>query len=53
MTWVLSLSMLVALALIAGAVAQWRRGGRGKPALMVVLAFVMVGNVILMGLPVR
>lgn len=53
MTWVFSLSMLVALALIAGAVAQWRQGGRGKPVLMVVLALVMIGNVVLMGLPVR
>jgi hypothetical protein len=50
---VLSVTMLVALALVAGAVTLWRRGARKQPALMVVLALVMVGNVVLAAWPVR
>ena len=47
MEWVLSLVMLAALALVVGAVALLRRGQRMKPALMIVLAGVMVGNAVL------
>lgn len=52
MAWVLSLVMLVALALIVGAIVLFRRGLRKQPALMIVLAGVMVGNAVL-ALPIK
>lgn len=49
---VLSLVMLAAFALVAGAFALWRRTGeKEKPALMVVLAIIAVGNVLIWTLP--
>ncbi|WP_421853417.1 hypothetical protein [Novosphingobium sp.] len=47
----LSLGMLTALALIAGAVFLWRRGERQRPALMAILAAVMITNVVIWSLP--
>jgi hypothetical protein len=41
----LSLMMLAALALAAGAVVLWRRGERRRPLLMGVLVAVLIGNV--------
>ncbi len=52
MTAVLSVMVLTALALVAGAVVLWRRGGtRLQIALMLVLAAVMVANVAIWTLP--
>jgi len=48
---VLSVVMLAALALVAGAVFLWRRGGRKQAGLMVVLAAVMVVNVLIWTVP--
>lgn len=49
---VLSIVMLAALALVAGAVALWRRTGEVKnPALMVFLAVIAVVNVLIWTLP--
>lgn len=48
---VLSIVVLVALALVWGAVVLWRRGERTKAALMVLLAAVMAGNVAIWTLP--
>lgn len=49
---VLSVLMLLAFALIVGAFFQWRRGGRTKQAmLMVVLAMVAIVNVLIWTLP--
>jgi uncharacterized membrane protein len=49
---VLSIVMLAALALLAGAVVLWRRTGEVKnPALMVLLAVVAVVNVMIWTLP--
>ncbi|MDZ4139321.1 MAG: hypothetical protein U1D66_10650 [Erythrobacter sp.] len=49
---VLSIVMLAALALLAGAYALWRRTGQIKqPALMVVLAVIAVLNVLIWTLP--
>ena len=51
---VLSVVMLAALALLAGALFLWRRGGAAKQAgLMVVLAVVMIVNVLIWTLPDR
>jgi len=47
----LSLAMLTALALVAGAVFLWRRGERQRPSLMAVLAAVMITNVVIWSLP--
>ncbi|WP_298191490.1 hypothetical protein [Novosphingobium sp.] len=47
----LSLAMLTALALMAGAVFLWRRGERQRPALMAILAAVMITNVVIWSLP--
>lgn len=47
----LSLAMLTALALLAGAVFLWRKGERQRPALMAVLAAVMITNVVIWSLP--
>lgn len=49
---VLSIVMLAALALVAGAYALWRRTGEAKnPALMVLLAAIAVINVLLWTVP--
>ena len=49
---VLSVVMLVALALLVGALFLWRRGGGAKQAwLMLVLALVMIVNVLIWTLP--
>ena len=52
MNIVLSIVMLVAFALIAGAFMYWRRTGETKqPLLMMVLAFVAIINVLIWTLP--
>ena len=52
MTTVLSLLMLTAIALVAGAIFLWRTRGWGKQvALMLVLAAVMAVNVAIWTLP--
>jgi drug/metabolite transporter superfamily protein YnfA len=49
---VLSIVMLAALALMAGAFVLWRRTGQVKqPALMVVLAVIAVLNVLIWTIP--
>ncbi|MEO1488991.1 MAG: hypothetical protein AAFR88_06090 [Pseudomonadota bacterium] len=49
---VLSLVMLAAFALLAGAFVLWRRTGElEKPGLMVVLAIIAIGNVLIWTLP--
>ncbi len=49
---VLSIMMLAALALVAGAAVLWRRTGEVKnPALMVLLAAIAVINVLIWTLP--
>lgn len=49
---VLSIVMLAALALVAGAFVLWRRTGETKqPALMVVLAVIAVLNVLIWTIP--
>jgi hypothetical protein len=49
---VLSIVMLAALALVAGAVVLWRRTGELKnPALMVLLAVIAVANVLIWTVP--
>ncbi len=47
----LSLLMLASIALIGGAVFLWRRGERQRPALMLVLAVIMLGNLVIWTLP--
>ena len=51
MDWVLSLIMLAAVALLAGAVLVWRKGGRRQAGLMLVLAMVMLVNVLIWTVP--
>lgn len=52
MNIVLSIVMLAAFALIAGAIVLWRRTGAIKqPALMVLLALIAIGNVLIWTLP--
>ena len=49
---VLSLVMLAAFALVAGAIVYWRRTGEIKqPALMLLLAAIAVGNVLIWTIP--
>ena len=49
---VLGIVMLAAFALVGGAIFFWRRTGQVKqPALMVVLALVMVANVLIWTVP--
>ena len=48
---VLSVVMLAALALVAGAIYLWRRDARRQAGLMLVLAAVMVVNVLIWTLP--
>ncbi len=51
---VLSLVMLTALALVAGAYLMWRRTGEAKqPALMLVLAVIAVVNVLIWTVPTK
>ena len=51
---VLSIVMLAALALVAGAVVLWRRTGQAKqPALMVLLAVIAVLNVLIWTIPTQ
>ena len=47
----LSLMMLAALALCAGAVFLWRRGERQRPALMVFMALILGANIAIWSLP--
>jgi hypothetical protein len=49
---ILSLLVLAAIALTAGAIWQWRRGGARKQVwLMLVLAAVMIANVLILAVP--
>jgi hypothetical protein len=48
---VLSVVMLTAVALIAGAIFQWRRGARRQAGLMLALAAVMIANVLIWTVP--
>jgi hypothetical protein len=49
---ILSIVMLAALALLAGAFVLWRRGGFAKQAsLMLLLAVVMIANVLIWTVP--
>ncbi len=48
---ILSILMLGAIGLLAGALLLVRRGERGKAALMVVAALVALGNVALLTVP--
>ena len=47
----LSLLMLASIALLGGAVFLWRRGERQRPALMLLLAVIMLGNLVIWTLP--
>jgi integral membrane sensor domain MASE1 len=52
--FVLSLVMLTALALVAGAFVYWRRTGAIKqPLLMVLLALIALANVALLTIPTK
>jgi hypothetical protein len=52
MALLLSLMMLAAIALVAGAVVLWRRGGkRLQVILMLVMAVVIAGNIALWVVP--
>ena len=51
MDTVLSVVALTALALVAGAIYLWRRGGRKQAGLMLVLAVVMIANVLIWTIP--
>ena len=52
MDLILSIVMLAAIALLAGAVFLWRRGGAGKQVcLMLLLAIVMIANVLIWTVP--
>jgi hypothetical protein len=49
---ILSLLVLTAIALTAGAIWQWRRAGASKQVwLMLVLAVVMIANVLILAIP--
>jgi hypothetical protein len=48
---VLSIVALAALALVAGAILQWRRGMRKQAGLMLAAALVMIANVLIWTLP--
>jgi len=49
---ILSVLVLTAVALVAGAIWQWRRGGATRQVwLMLVLAVVMIGNVLIWTIP--
>jgi carbon starvation protein CstA len=51
MDLVLSLVMLAAVALLAGAVVLFRRGLRKQPALMVVLSAILLANALIWSIP--
>ncbi|MEO0063443.1 MAG: hypothetical protein RLZZ08_2003 [Pseudomonadota bacterium] len=52
MDTLLSIVVLAALALVAGAIFLWRRGERGKQVwLMLLMALVLVGNVLIWTVP--
>jgi len=51
MDWVLSLVVLTAVALLAGAYVFWRRGNTRQATLMIVLALVMFANVAVWTVP--
>ena len=51
MNVVLSLVMFASLALLAGAVVLFRRGLRKQPALMLLLAAILVANAVIWSLP--
>lgn len=51
MALILSVLMLAAIGLLAGAAVLARRGDRRKAALMLVAALVMLGNVALLTVP--
>lgn len=52
-SFVLSIAMLTAIALIFGAIALFRRGQRKQPALMLLLAVVMIANVVIWSIPTK
>lgn len=52
-SFVLSIAMLTAMALFAGAVVLLRRGLRKQPILMLILAVVMLGNVVIWSIPTK
>jgi carbon starvation protein CstA len=52
-SFVLSLAMLTAMALVAGAIVLLRRGLRKQPVLMLILAAVMIGNVVIWSIPTQ
>jgi len=51
LAFALSLMMLAALALCAGAAFLWRRGERQRPALMVFMALILGANIAIWSLP--
>lgn len=52
MDTVLSIMVLAAIALVAGAFFLWRKGGQPKQiVLMLILAVVMIGNVLIWAMP--
>ena len=52
MTTIVSIMMLAAFTLVAGAISLWRRGApRKQVALMLVAALVIIGNVVLWTMP--
>ncbi|PXW76010.1 hypothetical protein C7451_106174 [Blastomonas natatoria] len=52
-SFVLSIAMLTAIALVFGAIVLFRRGQRKQPALMLVLAVVMIANVVIWSIPTK
>ena len=53
MATIISIMMLAAIALVAGAISLWRRGAaRLQIALMLVVALVIVANILIWTLPV-
>ena len=54
MDMILSVLVLIAIALVGGAIVLWRRGEARKQAvLMLVLAVVMIVNVLIWALPLK
>lgn len=52
-SFVLSIAMLTSIGLVFGAIALFRRGQRKQPALMLVLAVVMIANVVIWSIPTK
>jgi uncharacterized membrane protein (UPF0182 family) len=52
-SFVLSIAMVTAIALVFGAIALFRRSQRKQPALMLVLAVVMIANVVIWSIPTK